>query len=300
LAPAVGVTFLIVEARPGVMRGPRCDGPDGVFVPPPPGSRHGLIVPAPMGTAPAVVVGSPPAIHRGMHIRGDDEGHVRIEAPAGVTANGRPLTMTAPRMAHLAAAQQPVVRAAAPAPASAAPIRTYSPRQGFSRLPEARQVRPVIAQPALVHRAPPGAGSPGGQRLEAVPRQEPAQRPAQMLPQAPPQRPEVYPRQQPAPRPDLLPTQRQQPDERRDSHQQRLEPAQRAQPPQQYAPPPRVAVPQPNTEAPRMRQPAVPQVERPVAPPAVAPRPVQPPPPPAPAKPQVRNEREDKEKEKRP
>jgi len=171
IAPAIGVTVLMVEARPGVVRGPRCDGPDGVFVPPPPGSRMGIIVPAPLGTAPAVVVGSPPAIHSGMRVRGEDAGHVRIEAPAGVTANGRALAMTAPSAAHLAAAQQPVVRVAAPPPASTTPIHSYSPRQGFSRLPEARPVRPEIAQPSFVRRA---GAPPSIQRPEAQVRPQPA------------------------------------------------------------------------------------------------------------------------------
>jgi hypothetical protein len=289
IAPAIGVTILMVEARPGAVRGPRCDGPDGVFVPPPPGSRHGLIVPAPVGTAPAVVVGSPPVIHRGMRIRGDDADHVRIEAPAGVTANGRPLAMTAPRLAHLAAAQQPVVRVAAPPPASATPIRSYSPRQGFARLPEARPVRPVIAQPDMVRRP----AAPAGQRPVAQPR---PQQPEALRPQAQPQRPELNPRPQF--------------DERRDAVQQRLEQAPRPQPvqppaqryepaqrpAQQYVPPPRVPTPQPNVAAPR-----APQVQRPAAPPpepAAAPHPAQPPAPAAAPKP--RNEREEKDKERRP
>jgi hypothetical protein len=63
-------TMPIVYARPayGVVPGPRPIGPEGCFVPPPPGSRHGIIVPAPIGTAPAVVTSAPPVIAPGMRV----------------------------------------------------------------------------------------------------------------------------------------------------------------------------------------------------------------------------------------
>lgn len=314
IAPAPTLTVVVVDARPGAVRGPRCDGPEGVFVPPPPGSVHGIIVPAPVGTAPAVVVGAPPAIHHGMHIRGDDEGHVRIEAPAGVTANGRPLAFSAPRLAHLAAAQAPVVRVAAPPPASNTPIRSFSPRQGgYARLPEARPVQPVIAQPAMVHRPPAqGSRSEPGQRYQPtqhpgapamreqpavrpVPspqpsqRGEPFERPAQppVQQQQPAQQPEFAPRPATPDRPENF--NRQQLDERRNAVRQREEPVERAAQP--FAQPPRVAPPMPRAEEPRAAPPP-----HPVAPPpAAAPRPVSPPAP-ATTPPPKRNEHEEKER----
>ncbi len=152
VAPAPTVVIIAAEVRPGIPPGPPCQGPNGVFVPAPPGSRPGIVVPAPIGTSPAVVVGAPPAIRPGMRIQPGDEGHVRIEAPALAMAGGVALAMSAPREAHLAAAQTPVVRAAAPTPQSATPIRSYSPRQGFAALPQARTVRAEVAQPAMVQR----------------------------------------------------------------------------------------------------------------------------------------------------
>jgi hypothetical protein len=247
IAPAVGLAIVVVVARPGVVMGPRCEGPEGVFVPPPPGSRHGLIVPAPVGTSPAVVVGSPPVIRAGMQIRPGDDGHVRIDAPAGATANGRPVNMMAPRQAHLAAAQQPVVRVAAPAPASSAPIRTFTSKQGFSRLPAARPVQAVVAQPNLLRHAPAAAAAPREQYRPAAPSAPVAG-----------QRPSSPPGQQFAPPPRA---------------------ATAPQPGQQYAPPPRPATAPQNANAPRAPNPAAPSAKRPAGPgpvpPAAGPRPPQ-------------------------
>jgi len=154
-------------------------GPSGVFVPPPPGSRPGLIVPAPVGTNPAVVVGAPPLLRPGMEVRPGDGGHVQIVAPANVTASGRPVNTMAPVQAHLAAAQTPVVRVAAPTPVSRNAIPTFNPRSGFSKLPEARPVQPVVSQPNAL-RASPSAGGPSmesppgaGSRAFAQPQGEP-------------------------------------------------------------------------------------------------------------------------------
>ena len=138
--------------------GPPVQGPPGVFVPPPPGSRPGVIVPAPVGTNPAVVVGAPPLLRPGMEVRPGDSGHVQIVAPANVTAGGRPFNSMAPAQAHLAAAQTPVVRVAAPAPASRNAIPSFSPRAGFSKLPEARAVQPVVTQPNVLRTAPTAGG----------------------------------------------------------------------------------------------------------------------------------------------
>ncbi len=66
--PPANFKMNFAAVRPGAVRGARPVGPEGIFVPPPPGSRHGLIVPAPFGTPPAVVVSAPPAIKEGMRI----------------------------------------------------------------------------------------------------------------------------------------------------------------------------------------------------------------------------------------
>jgi len=89
-----------------------------------------------------------------MQVRPGDGGHVQIVAPANVTANGQSLNTMAPSQAHLAAAQPPVVHAGAPQPVSTSPIPTFSPRSGFSRLPEPRRVQPVLTQPATPRRLP--------------------------------------------------------------------------------------------------------------------------------------------------
>ncbi len=330
IAPAPTLTVVVVDARPGAVRGPRCEGPEGVFVPPPPGSRLGIIVPAPVGTAPAVVVGAPPVIHHGMHIRGDDEGHVRIEAPAGVTANGLALNFTAPRLAHLAAAQAPVVRVAAPPPASKTPIRSFSPSQGYARLPEARPVQPVIARPAMVRRPPiqDGRRSDPGQRFDsqqrpAAPSAQPPRSPVpppygqRAEPNLPPaQRPEFNPpparrpefNQQPAQRPEF----NQQPVQRPEFNQRPAAPnrpenfnrpppdlqreparpreAPAERPAQPFAQPPRAAPP----PMPRIEEPRVPHPAAPA--PAAVPRPVPPPEPAAPPAPKPRNEHEERER----
>ncbi len=295
IAPAVGATIIVVAARPGIVMGPRCDGPQGVFVPPPPGSRRGVIVPAPIGTSPAVVVGAPPVIHAGMQIRPGDNGHVRIEAPAAAMATRRPFNGMAPRIPRLAAAQQPVVRVAAPLPASAAPIRTFTPRQGFSRLPEARPVQPVIAQPEALRRAPGASGpreqlrpAPAGQsgqapRPENFARQPPAQPPAapSAQPFAQPPRPENFARQPGG-----------QPPQQRPAQQPGQAPA------QQFAPPPRAAAGQPGGNPGRPPGQGAPQAPHPGAPPPAAAAPHPAPAAPAPRPGAPRNEREHNDREK--
>ena len=64
VAPGLGVHIDIGIPGPGVVPGPAPIGPDGVFIPAPPGSHLGLIVPAPIGTAPAVVTSAPPIVNR--------------------------------------------------------------------------------------------------------------------------------------------------------------------------------------------------------------------------------------------
>src|SRR5258707_1382913 len=66
--PPPNVYIPVSEARPGYV-GAAPVGPNGVFVPPPPGSRAGVIIPAPIGTPPAVVVSAPPVVRPGMTIQ---------------------------------------------------------------------------------------------------------------------------------------------------------------------------------------------------------------------------------------
>lgn len=157
----------LAVALPGVVPGPRPIGPPGVFIPPPPGSRAGLIVPAPLGTAPAVVTGAPPVVHPGMRIdrRPENDTHitnvtnitnvtrvsnvnnVTIVAPASATASGRAYDSLAPARAHLAAAQKPVVQAAAPPPVSRTPVAAYGAEHPPAALPPAQPV-PMKPRPA--------------------------------------------------------------------------------------------------------------------------------------------------------
>ncbi len=154
MRPPLVAVVPVVRIAPGVIVGPRPIGPNGCFVPAPPGSRLGLIVSAPIGTAPAVVVGAPPVIRAGMRVGFAGGGRVRITAPAGVAESGRPVSLLAPAAARLAAAQRPVVRMLAPPPAVRTPMRGFSLREGAPRLPPARIVRPQASRPAWLQRAP--------------------------------------------------------------------------------------------------------------------------------------------------
>ncbi len=138
-------TLPLVYARPayGVIPGPRAVGPDGCFVPPPPGSRLGIIVPAPVGTAPAVVTGAPPVIAPGMRVTNTsitsvnstritnvtnvtNITNVTIVAPATATASGRAFSGAMPAAPHLAAARPAVVQVRAP-PVASRPLAPFTP-----------------------------------------------------------------------------------------------------------------------------------------------------------------------------
>lgn len=178
--PPVGLSLSVAIALPGVVPGPRPIGPPGVFVPPPPGSRPGLIVPAPIGTAPAVVVGAPPVTNVGMRIQNRVENNVTINnvtnvtnnvtivAPASATVSGRPFQAQAPALAHLAAAQTPVMHFAAPQPSSPRPIAAFAADRPPPALPA-----PQVVQ---MRREGPGGAGPSPtppQRAESVPSSPP-------------------------------------------------------------------------------------------------------------------------------
>src|SRR4029077_19272747 len=119
--PAPGLVLVVEPAAAGVMPGPRAMGPEGCFVPAPPGSRRGIIVPAPMGTAPAVVTSAPPVVAVGMRVTNNltnirntntppapnvtnvtNVPNVTIVAPPAATANGRSFSSSVPAAPHLA------------------------------------------------------------------------------------------------------------------------------------------------------------------------------------------------------
>lgn len=158
--PGMGIHFRIEPPGPGVTPGPRPLGPDGCFVPPPPGSRPGIIIPAPIGTAPAVVTGAPPVRAAGMRILYNGGTnltagtHVTIIAPASATISGEAVNRSVPAQAHLAAMLTPVVQAQAPAPRLTRAFPSFVPGGRAIALPPPQAVRV-----ANLPRSRPSAGS---------------------------------------------------------------------------------------------------------------------------------------------
>jgi hypothetical protein len=179
--PPPGLHLTVEVAGPGVIAGPRPSGPEGCFVPAPPGSRPGIIIPAPIGTAPAVVTAAPPVRAAGMRITANvtnvnntviinrNVTNVTIIAPPSATISGKAVNSAVPAQAHLAASQPPLVRAQAPLPQSSQPIPAYTPGRAPVRLPPAQTVSVVnTGHPAAagsVGRPAPVGGSPGAGAL---------------------------------------------------------------------------------------------------------------------------------------
>jgi hypothetical protein len=165
--PPPGIHLAVEVAAPGVAIGVRPVGPNGCFIPAPPGSRAGIIIPAPIGTAPAVVTGAPPVVSVGMRVTANVNNtsivrnstvvnnttnnvtnvknvtnitNVTIVAPAGVTANGQAVNASVPAQAHLAAAQPAVFKAQAPEPSSTKPIPAFVHGHPPAALPPAQAV----------------------------------------------------------------------------------------------------------------------------------------------------------------
>ena len=159
--PPISLSLTLVAPRYGVVPGPRPIGPQGVFVPPPPGSRFGLIVPAPIGTAPAVVTSAAPVVNVGMRIQNNNATtninnishvtnitnitNVTIIAPASATANGKAFESAVPAQAHLAAAVPAVVRAPAPVPASRQAVPAFVPGRAPATLPPPQTVHDMVS-----------------------------------------------------------------------------------------------------------------------------------------------------------
>ena len=183
VAPPLDVSIAVGIIGIGVIAGTRANGPEGVFVPAPPGSYYGLIVPAPMGTPPAVVVGSAPVIRSGMHITVNNQSNVSnttnvtnitninnvtnvtIVAPASAMADGRAVKQTVPALPHLAAAQASPVVARAPEPPSRQPVPAYIAGHKPMSLPAPQAVHAEVAAPLLQRPVPaksalPFAGEP--------------------------------------------------------------------------------------------------------------------------------------------
>jgi hypothetical protein len=192
-APGLNISLSLSPPLPGYQPGPPPMGPEGVFVPPPPGSVFGIIVPAPIGTSPAVMMGAPPAIAVGMRvnnvvnnntttnitntttnttinnttINNTTINNVTISAPANATATHQAVNVTVPAQAHLAAALPPVVRVAAPMPATKTPIAAYVPGHPVE-LPAPQTVRAEVPS-ELVHTRAEAREAPPGGSMKALP-----------------------------------------------------------------------------------------------------------------------------------
>jgi hypothetical protein len=184
--PPPGLRLTVEIGAVGMARGPRPIGPNGVFVPAPPGSRAGIIVPAPIGTAPAVVTGAPPVIAPGMRVNATvnnttvrnntvinnvtNVSNVTIVAPASATVSHQAVNTAVPAQAHLAAAQPSVIKAQAPAPSSNKPLPTYRPGSGPVDLPPSRAVNSVAPASRETER---NAATPPPAKVEAAERMTP-------------------------------------------------------------------------------------------------------------------------------
>jgi hypothetical protein len=163
--PPPGLRLVAERPAYGVMPGPRPLGPDGCFVPAPPGSRAGIIIPAPVGTAPAVVTSAPAVVNVGMRITNNvttvnnvhvtnvtNITNVTIVAPAAATANGHAFNTAVPAAPHLAASRPALVPARAPEPVSTHPLPAYVPG---SRPPALPHAQPVVSGGAPAGHVPP-------------------------------------------------------------------------------------------------------------------------------------------------
>jgi hypothetical protein len=181
--PPRNLAIVLAVVGAGIAIGMRPEGPEGPFVPAPPGSRAGLIVPAPIGTAPAVVSHAPAIISPGMRVTANvnrvtnninntsinnrnstvvnNITNVTIEAPAATTANHQAVRVTVPAQAHLAAAAAPDVTTQMPG-RNDAPARPVAP-----------SVPPVAA--TVPHPNPvPAAPPPRANGVQPAPTQAPA------------------------------------------------------------------------------------------------------------------------------
>jgi hypothetical protein len=222
--PAPGVYIAVERPLAGIEPGPACEGPEGVFVPPPPGSRRGIIVPAPIGTAPAVVTSAPPVVNVGMRITNNVNSNnttvnnvtnvtnvtnitrVTIVAPASATATGQAVNTSVPAQAHLAAAMAPTVRVAAPPPASQQAIPAFTRGRPPVALPPPQVVHAIVQPQPRRPIAPSPVAAPAAQPPAAAARPAPPEMTRQPGPREAFDRQEREPRAaQPAPTPQPSP-----------------------------------------------------------------------------------------------
>ena len=169
VAPSRSLNIGFAPVAVGVVAGAAVIGPQGVFVPAPPGSRFGLIVPAPIGTPPAVVTGAPPIVNVGMRIYNNVNSNnttvngnftsnvtnnttnvtnvtnVTIAAPASATASGQSVNTILPAQAHVAAAMRPVVNAIAPKPTDARQAAAYLNSRELGAVPTSQPAHGELA-----------------------------------------------------------------------------------------------------------------------------------------------------------
>jgi hypothetical protein len=197
IAPAAGIVIVAAIIAVGVHAGHHADGPQGVFVPPPPGSRPGIIVPAPIGTPPRVVVGAPPVINVGMRVNGNVENNshnvtnnitnitnvrnVTIVAPPTATATGRGFQQAVVADPHRPSPALAGARPTAPRPQSATPVAAWQPGRPAPVLPAAQPVRGVSARGERPGR--PDMPTPNDPRAARQPAQQQAQQQAQQAQQ---------------------------------------------------------------------------------------------------------------------
>lgn len=187
--PAPDLRLSVMVAGAGAIVGRVAIGPEGPFVPPPPGSRWGLIVPAPVGTAPVVMQRAPAIVDTGMRItRNSDNGNdhrvtrdshnttidnhnatiinnirnVTIVAPASATGNHQPFNAAVPAQPHPIAAQASV-QAVLQAPPSASGRRAANPLPTAPARSDHLDTRSAAVAP---HPVPPAQGPANAARPE--------------------------------------------------------------------------------------------------------------------------------------
>ena len=176
IRPAATLSIALAVVGAGIAIGRPPVGPEGPFVPPPPGSRWGLIVPAPVGTSPSVMRDAPAIIAPGMRVtnnitRVSNDSHdttinnrnttvvnnvtnnVTIEAPASATSNHQAIHAVVAPESHLVAGAPAVAAPINPGPAIAPPRPTPaqpgpSARDRGIAGREAQPRSPDIAKPA--------------------------------------------------------------------------------------------------------------------------------------------------------
>lgn len=192
--PSPGLRLVVEAPAVGVIPGPRPIGPEGCFVPAPPGSRLGIIVPAPVGTAPAVVTSAPPVVSVGMRVTSNvtnvtnirntnvtnitnvnNVTNVTIVAPPAATASGRAFNSTVPAAPHLAAGRPAVVQARAPEPVNARHVMPFVPGRAPLTPAQGQSLSGAEPRPMLTREGPPGRNvSPAANSPASNPRLQPA------------------------------------------------------------------------------------------------------------------------------